>query len=166
MINQTELKQLVHYKDGQLFIQKEDRWRKKDQPLGSRNKNGYLYVRLKGRKYTLHHLIWLYFNGEWPEYLIHKDGNLNNNRIENLHNCGTSAVRGTAKKVADSTSKYKGVCFHPGLNKWYARCRILGISTHLGYFTDEKEAALAYDRYAASLNEFNHLNFPELITTN
>lgn len=46
---------------------------------------GYVHVRLDGRLYKGHRLVWLYVHGAWPVGVIdHMDGNRANNRITNL----------------------------------------------------------------------------------
>ena len=52
---------------------------------------GYLHVSLsnndiKGKHFYIHHLVWITFMGEIPEGLnvCHRDGNTENNNIENL----------------------------------------------------------------------------------
>ena len=58
------------------------------------------------------------------------------------------------------TSIYKGVSFNKASNKWYARIQHNGQSIHLGYYTNESEAAHAYDRKAKELFKvFAKLNF-------
>ncbi len=59
-------------------------------------------------------------------------------------------------------SAYKGVSWHKAQKKWYARCVIGGKQKTLGYFTDEREAAEAYNAAAvehyknfAKLNKFD-----------
>jgi hypothetical protein len=53
---------------------------------------GYLHVSLsngdiKGKHYYIHHLMWITFMGEIPEGMnvCHKDGDAENNKLENLH---------------------------------------------------------------------------------
>lgn len=46
------------------------------------------------------------------------------------------------------TSQYKGVCFYKG--KWIAQCRMKdGRNKSIGKFLDEKEAAKAFNQFAA-----------------
>ena len=45
-------------------------------------------------------------------------------------------------------SKYKGVCFYKPSNKYRARIMINGVTKYLGYFRNEKDAAIAYNKAA------------------
>ena len=44
----------------------------------------------------------------------------------------------------NKTSRYKGVCWHKGPNKWIASIYRDGKRHHLGYYANEQEAANAY----------------------
>ena len=66
-------------------------------------------------------------------------------------------------KHVDSSSAYKGVCFHKKSMKWCAQIYIKK-QTHLGLFASEREAAEAYNTAAvlhykkiAKLNKFEDL---------
>lgn len=53
-------------------------------PAGSRTPNG-VYITLLGTRYKAEDLAWLYTYGVWPSgRLIHKDGDVYNNAIDNL----------------------------------------------------------------------------------
>jgi hypothetical protein len=55
-------------------------------------------------------------------------------------------------------SRYKGVSRNR--EKWQARIKVDGKQSHLGIFTDEEDAARAYDAAARELfGEFAYLNF-------
>lgn len=57
------------------------------------------------------------------------------------------------------TSKYKGVSWNKRNKKWVAQIMINRQSIHLGCFTEEIEAAKAYDKKAKELyREFAYLN--------
>eukprot|EP01048_Picozoa_sp_COSAG05_P005495 COSAG05_NODE_327_length_11345_cov_16.236884_6_plen_159_part_00 len=48
------------------------------------------------------------------------------------------------------SSKYYGVSWKTRQRKWWAQIKIDGKTKHLGYFEDEKDAALAYDKKVTS----------------
>ena len=56
-------------------------------------------------------------------------------------------------KRAGYSSKYRGVSWHKGHNKWRAEVRMDGKKVYLGHFDDEAEAALAYDVYVAKVKK-------------
>ena len=59
----------------------------------------------------------------------------------------------------NSSSKYKGVCWHKSHKKWMAQIRLNNKLIYLGYFNDEKEAARAYNIKAQELfGEYAYLN--------
>lgn len=73
-------------------------------------------------------------------------------RAENQHN---------RKSERNSTSRFKGVHWHSGHRRWFARITIGGKVKHIGSFVDEEEAARAFDSVALKLHgEFAYLNFP------
>jgi len=96
-------------------------------------------------------------------FVDHINGNGLDNRKANLrlatpvqNNWNTKSGMGRGK------SQYKGVKWHKHVKKWVAVISVDGRKKHLGYFTDEKEAAKAYDRAAKELRgEFAVLNFPD-----
>lgn len=61
-----------------------------------------------------------------------------------------------------TSSKYKGVTWHKGAGKWAAKVCFQGKTHNIGLFTDEVEAAKAYDGLAQRLfGEYAKLNFSE-----
>ncbi len=88
----------------------------------------------------------------------HVDGNGLNNRRGNLRPAtraqNNSNVR---KRTVGCTSRYKGVCWNAASGKWKAR--ICG--KNLGHFTEEFDAAQAYNLAAAmEFGEFAVFNTP------
>jgi hypothetical protein len=65
----------------------------------------------------------------------------------------SSGVGGGAAGAAKvrRVSEYRGVSFHSSSGNWRARIKVNGNSKHLGYFKDEHEAAVAYDKAAFDL---------------
>lgn len=91
----------------------------------------------------------------------HIDGNGLNNRRCNLRVCSRrDNLRNMRPRVG--TSRFKGVSWNRGDQRWQAEISIDRRRKYLGRFHDEIEAALAYDEAArAAFGEFARLNFPD-----
>ena len=118
-------------------------------------KDGYVGVLLskdgKSKNLLTHRLVALAFIEnplEKPD-VDHIDRNRANNSIDNLRWSTTSENLMNSTKRAFTSSIYKGVYFHGQSGRWRAQIRINGIATHLGNFRTEKEAAGAYNSFAA-----------------
>ena len=78
----------------------------------------------------------------------------------NLRWCTWEENQHKRSKGKNTSSVYKGVNFNKASNKWHARIQHNDHQIHLGLFTDESEAAHAYDRKAIELfGVFAKLNF-------
>lgn len=88
------------------------------------------------------------------------------NRKCNLRLCDNKENNLNRYKFAGTSSKFKGVSWYKGSQKWQCIACVNGKGKHLGYFTSELEAALAYDNYVKSLPDvqFRILNFPDKIS--
>lgn len=90
----------------------------------------------------------------------HKNGNSLDNQRSNLRVC-TKGQNNMNKGVYtfSMSSDYKGVCWREHAKKWKAYIKINRKQIHLGYFSTEKEAALAYNEGAKLYHgEFARLN--------
>jgi hypothetical protein len=91
----------------------------------------------------------------------HIDHNGLNNCKVNLRLCSVAQNVRNSVAQSGSSSKYKGVHWHRGMRKWAVLIHFNDKRYRLGHFTDEIEAAKAYDKKAAELyGEFAYLNFP------
>jgi hypothetical protein len=103
-ITQNELKSLFKYEDGNLIRITTNK------PIGTPTKVGqhghkYMIAQIKGVRYRVHRLIWIYFNGNFEDLSIqidHKDNNTLNNKIENLR-IVTNRVNGHNRKDKSET---------------------------------------------------------------
>jgi hypothetical protein len=96
----------------------------------------------------------------YPE-LDHKDRNGINNQKENFRSATRSEQNINQGKRTNVTS-FKGVTAISKY-KWRARIRHRNKLIHLGYYSTDLEAALAYDVEARQLfGEFAELNFPRV----
>lgn len=78
----------------------------------------------------------------------HINGNGLDNQRKNLRPATVQQNNRNARKQEGTTSQYKGVCWRKDKKKWNAYIMVDRKRLHLGYFTDEKEAAKAYDAAA------------------
>jgi hypothetical protein len=51
-------------------------------------------------------------------------------------------------KQANTSSNYKGVCWHKQSQKWQVKIRVDGKLKHIGMFVSEVQAAIAYNNAA------------------
>lgn len=92
-------------------------------------------------------------------YLDHANGNPLDNRRTNLRICTAAQNSWNSRARGKRFRQFKGVqCRH---GRWRTRIRIKGWLTHVGSFSTELEAALAYDRAARQhFGKFACVNFP------
>lgn len=122
---------------------------------------GYV-IRTTG-KISLHRYI-MQLEGKLNEgdEVDHRDTDPLNNIVSNLRMCNRlENCRNRVKRVG-CTSKYIGVSWHSERNKWQCHIKHDGKNKNLGSFTNEIEAAMAYDRALRTLpvrEEFKRYNF-------
>ena len=58
-------------------------------------------------------------------------------------------------------SRYVGVCWDKGDQKWRAKIKVAGVTQHLGCFDDEAGGTRAYDTAVAAQNLYCPRNFPD-----
>ena len=90
----------------------------------------------------------------------HKDGDGLNNRRGNLRE--TDIAHNNQNRHPENGRALKGFYWDKALNKYRTQIRVGGVQHHVGLFSDELDAAQAYDNAALKYyGEFARLNFPK-----
>lgn len=116
----------------------------------SKNCKGYykIILRKNNKNYYkgIHQLIAIAFLNHIPNgnklVVDHKNNIKTDNRLENLQIITNR--ENSSKDVKNKTSKYTGVYWYKSRSKWMASIGIEGKTKHLGLFTCELEASIAY----------------------
>ena len=157
--SQKKLQELFDYRDGQLY------WKERirnsidlSKPAGFIGKSGYRTIRIEGKDYRAHRLIWKYHYGKDPkEFIDHIDGNRINNNIENLREATNQQNLFNTGPSKNNKLGIKGVSKNG--NKYIARIEINGKSKYLGMFNTIEEARLVReDAEKKFFKEFSVLN--------
>ena len=151
LVDDADYDRLAHYKwrahvdrrRGQVYAV-----RKTHGPHSSR-RTVYLHREILGVKYS-------------EVKVDHRNGDSLDNRRANLRKCVSGENNANSRKRRDGrSSRFKGVCWHKRDKKFQASIKLHGRTIHLGMFTDEQEAAKAYDQAArAFFGQFAQCNFP------
>ena len=157
---QKKLQELFDYRDGELY------WKERisrysidlSKPAGCIGKSGYRVIRVEGKDYRAHRLIWKYQHGKDPkEFIDHIDGNRVNNNIENLRESTTQQNSFNTGPQKNNKLGIKGV--KKQRNKYIATIEINGKRKHLGLFNTIEEARLAREESEKKLfKEFSVFN--------
>lgn len=88
MVSEESLREFLlsnyEYFEGQLLRKHDYKQWKKGHSVGTVGDRGYVTLYLFSKRYYLHQLIFLMFNGYIPDLIDHDDTDKTNNRIENL----------------------------------------------------------------------------------
>jgi len=113
--------------------------------------SGYLFVNLykdnKSNLRRIHHLVAESFLNHikdgYKKVINHKDFDRSNNKLINLEI--VSQRENANQKHIASSSKYTGVYWNKNRKAWRAHIRIGKKQKHLGYYSEEYDAHLAYE---------------------
>ena len=161
MLTLERLKQILKYdpETGHFtWLVDKGRMAKAGSPAGTRNKGGYVQIRVDGLIYLAHRLAWFYMNGIWPERLIdHRFGVKNDNRISEIREASRKMNSENIRR-ANCLSKTKLLGASPTAHGTFvAHIGINGRVKHLGCFNTAEEAHEAYIHAKRELHEGNTL---------
>jgi len=104
----------------------------------------YLKVKLKGKSYPVHRIVWLLATGEHPDRFVdHINGNRLDNRLCNLRLVTKAENAKNRRTTKTSTSGLNGVVWASDRKKWRAFIRWDNRLEHLGTHDDFFEAVCA-----------------------
>jgi hypothetical protein len=120
---------------------------------GYLNPDGYVVINIDKKCWCAHRVVWLLEYGYWPKQQIdHIDGNKSNNAPSNLREVTQQQNSTSYRKTSSGvTSEYRGVSFNSRSSKWVSNLTYKGKRFYLGRYTDEKDAALAFNKKAMAL---------------
>lgn len=117
----------------------------------------YATSRIEGKLIFMHHFVLGVANDVGID---HRNGDRLDNRRDNLR-LATAQQNMRNQRPRGGSSRFKGVHWNRRSGKWQASLSVDYRYVYLGLFTDEAEAARAYDAAAIRLfGEFARLNFP------
>jgi len=147
-MNQRELKEILEYEPiTGLFIWKKNIKRskttKKGSLAGSKDSNGYINIKIKGKVHKAHRLAWLYVTGEHPDkdidHINHISGD---NRFSNLRLVTKSENQKNRRLNKNNKSGCVGVSQKKS-GQWQAHAQSNGKNKLLGTFDTKEEAITA-----------------------
>ena len=117
----------------------------KGKTAGCLQTDGYLGMVHRKHFVGVHRAVYFWHTGEWPLMVDHINGDVVDNRIENLRASNSRLNMNAHRKVhKNNTSGYTGVMFYKNANKWAAQISIDGKTKHLGLFLSPEDAHAAY----------------------
>lgn len=132
--------ELLEYRDGNLYWKRSlSNNAKIGSIAGCVASNGYAQVRVHGKVYKTHRVIWLIVYGEWPSGQIdHVNGIRSDNRLVNLRDVTASINQKNRAKGKNNTSGHLGI--RKSRDKWRAFIKINGRDQHIGTYENINHA--------------------------
>ncbi|WP_163570130.1 HNH endonuclease [Klebsiella pneumoniae] len=107
---------------------------------GGLDMEGYVRLRLNGRRYKAHRLAIFYMTGKWPKAVDHKNKNRSDNRWCNIRPCSLAENNQNPGVSPKNKSGCAGVHWHGRQKKWIAAIQIDRKKLHLGSFSSKEDA--------------------------
>lgn len=116
--------------------------RRADRPVGHPDAKGYLLVRILGRMFKTHRVVWCMQTANWPlRDVDHKNEIKNDNHLENLRLATTQQNGRNRGKQKNNQSGYKNVSRSGKSNRWYVRIGVKNKTHYFGSYSDPVAAA-------------------------
>lgn len=111
---------------------------------GSVGGSKYRKIRIDGRRYNAHRVVYAIHHGNWPQrHIDHIDGDGDNNKIANLRDVDRQTNQRNAGMRTDNTSGVTGVGWDKSSRKWRAYITLGGQYKHVGLFENVEDATAA-----------------------
>lgn len=122
--------------------------------------DGYIYMKIDGRRYSAHRLAWLHATSNWPIAEIdHIDRDRTNYKLSNLREATSAQNKQNAGPRSDKRySTFTGVSWYKPTMRWRAYIMLNGRYIHLGCFDTEEAAHLAHISAKRRLHPFDPRN--------
>ena len=144
---------IFEYRDGKLFYRIRVNKKLAGSQAGSLQSDGYVRVKVDGRAYRAHRVVWLIVHGAWPDgFLDHINGDCADNRIENLRVATNQQNQQNRQITVTNQTGAIGVTWEN--NAWRARIKVAGKKIDLGRYQLFDEA-FAARKAAESLHGFH-----------
>lgn len=135
---------LEHFKSYRSFAMANGKYANKVAGVKQESRNiTYIRIKMNGKSYLAHRIIWVMFYGEWPDYIDHINGDGEDNRLENLRNVSISLNNKNCRRRLINSSGVTGVYWYAHLSKWSARIGSDNEQIHLGVFNSWFDAVCA-----------------------
>lgn len=135
--SQEALRGLFSYSDGELT------WKRNGKAAGCRNHDSYWHIKLKGKTYLRHRLVWAWHHGPTDLLVDHINETKGDDRIENLQVLSHRANVAKSCK-ANGKSLPTGVFRRKQGKPFMAQLNSDGKSVYLGTFDTPEQAHQAY----------------------
>ena len=146
LLTQARLKELLHYDPvtGIFTRAAPSNGVKIGDIAGSRNKDGYIHMRVDGSRFRAHRLAFLYMEGYFPEHQVdHIDRNPSNNVWNNLRHVGKSCNMLNRDVLSSNKTGVSEVSWHNRDLVFNVKVIYEGLQRHLGAYHDFVDAVAA-----------------------
>lgn len=158
MINQSELKTLLHYNPytgiftwntrSRSYFITDSTWKMWNTRFAGTiagttrvNIKSYKIIQVKRQRYYIHRLAFLFMTGEFPTQQVdHINGDGTDNRWCNIRSVTSRENSKNSRLRSDNTSGCVGVSWFKSRNKWCVRIKHRGVYLSCGYFNNKEDA--------------------------